>query len=166
MKVLLILACLGFSSGEEFTTDNMRTWYYQASESGSFAHWWCEKMKETRESQDPLVIGYRGMSKFMICYHALNPMTKWSYFKQGTEDLERAIGMRPDLVELRFLRLSVQINAPGFLGYNKSLHADKQMVLKGLGTIEDPIFRQRIVDYMVGSDLCTTEEKDQLKAAL
>ncbi len=53
-----------------------------------------------------------------------NPFYKLWLFKKGHELLEDAIKGDPNNPEFRFLRLIIQENAPGFLGYNDSEERD------------------------------------------
>ena len=47
-----------------------------------------------------------------------NPASKLKLFKQGHKLLEAAIAKDPNNAEFRFLRLIIQENSPGILGYN------------------------------------------------
>ena len=46
--------------------------------------------------------------------------------------IERVIAKYPDDIELRFLRLTIQNNAPSFLNYSDNTKEDKDKIIKGL----------------------------------
>ncbi len=73
-------------------------------------------MKLTSDKKnEPLFLGYHGASQMMMAKHVGNPFKKLSYFNKGKDMYTAAINADPRNVELRFLRFSVQAEAPGFL---------------------------------------------------
>lgn len=58
------------------------------------------------------------------------PKDKLSTFKSGNALLESAIKKQPNNTEYRFLRLIIQENAPGILGYKSNLEEDKKMIVE------------------------------------
>ena len=83
---------------------------------------------------------------------------KMSNLKKGTAILEDALKKMPDNIELRFLRLSIQLNLPGFLGYNDNVESDKKFVLKHYDSAS-PVIRKRIVDFVKTSGHFTGAEQ-------
>lgn len=57
-----------------------------------------------------------------------SPGRKMEVFKQGSALLEKEIDKHPNNVEYRFLRLSIQENAPKILRYYKNIKADKTLI--------------------------------------
>lgn len=84
---------------------------------------------------------------------------KMHHFNKGTKILDAAIRAKPDDVEMRFLRMTIQINAPGFLGYGDNLEDDKRFVLKNYKTAPK-VMQQKIVDFVKKSDAFSKEEKE------
>jgi len=66
-----------------------------------------------------------------------NPFYKLWLFKKGHELLEDAIKESPNNTEFRFLRLMIQENAPGFLGYNDSEERDSEYIRKAYNTLPE-----------------------------
>ncbi len=75
-----------------------------------------------------------------------NPVQKLNLFKQGHSELEAAIKNDPKNVEFRFLRLMIQENAPGMLGYKDQLTTDSEYIKKSYKTLPDEVQRA-IEDY-------------------
>jgi hypothetical protein len=75
-----------------------------------------------------------------------SPIQKLDLFKQGHKKLEAAIKREPDNVEFRFLRLMIQENAPGILGYKDHLTEDSEYIRKSYKTLPDEVQRA-IEDY-------------------
>ena len=64
-----------------------------------------------------------------------SPISKWNTFKKGKGNIEQAIKIEPDNVELRFIRLSIQKNIPSFLGYKSNIDEDIEFIKKNRNQI-------------------------------
>ena len=81
-------------------------------------------------------------NKIIQAYHAaalmvsskfgFNPINRLNKFKKGKELLESIISSNPDKLELIYIRLAVQTNAPSFLKYNTDINSDKNKLLYAL----------------------------------
>jgi hypothetical protein len=71
-------------------------------------------------------------------------------FKKGAVMLEEEIKSNPSNVEYRFLRLTVQENAPKILKYDKQLNEDKRAIIEGYERAE-PDLKKIIKNYAAGS---------------
>jgi hypothetical protein len=75
-----------------------------------------------------------------------SPTTKLHLFKEGHKLLEAAILQDPNNAEFRFLRLMIQENAPGILGYKDSEVKDSEFIRKSYKSLS-PDLQQVIADY-------------------
>jgi hypothetical protein len=82
----------------------------------------------------------------------LNPAEKLSLFKTGHKKLEAAIKDSGENVELRFLRLIIQENAPGILNYNDDLESDSIYISQKYKKLPDNI-QKVIIDYSRKSEI-------------
>lgn len=160
-----LLVAANASLGQTSQLDELRILYYAASQDKSAANHLFEKLESTDETE-PARFGYRGMSNFMQAYHAINPLSKLRFFLAGKAILERAIQVEPDNTELRYLRFTVQTNAPAFLNYRRCIQEDKKFLLEALmypGSKElDKDLRERILEYMFTTKHCTKAEREKL----
>jgi hypothetical protein len=116
---------------------------------------------------EPLLIAYKGATEALKAKHAFNPYTKLSYLKKSNESLQHAIQLRPQDVEIRFLRFSIQHYLPGFLRADKELQEDKSVIIEHLKDQGlDQSLRQSIGKFMIESGRCTPQELKQVQAAL
>ncbi len=144
----------------------VREMFYRASISSASADSLFNNFNTVNKTNDAFTIAYKGMSQLMICYHSYNPYTKFKYFVKGKESLEQAIKKDPMNIEYRFLRLSVQLNTPDFLGYNSNIIEDKLAIFKGIKTLTDKDLLERIANYTFNAKRLTSAEKDEVKKAL
>jgi hypothetical protein len=85
-----------------------------------------------------------------------SPVTKLHLFKEGHKMLEAAIKQNPDNAEFRFLRLMIQENAPGFLGYKNNEQQDIEYIRKSYKTLPGEV-QHAIADYNKKSKLLKLE---------
>ena len=116
------------------------------------------KMLAMVKDDDALLLGYKGASIMLEANHVFNPITKLNRFNKGKLFIEKAIKMDVANSELRYIRLTIQTNIPGFLGYSKSIEQDKMLLISQLEKLKDRDLRHRIVNYLSIAKICTTEE--------
>lgn len=73
-------------------------------------------------------------------------LTKLHLFKEGHKMLEAAIAQEPNNTEYRFLRLMIQENAPGFLGYKSDLEKDSEYIRKTYKSLPE-VVQQAVLRY-------------------
>ena len=72
--------------------------------------------------------GYFAISTMMLAKTGKNLFTKLSYFNKGKKILEATIESDPNNAELRFLRYTVQDQAPSILLYFNDMETDKEIL--------------------------------------
>lgn len=90
----------------------------------------CKAMIENlnSDSESSVKLAYLGAFQTIWATHTINPVSKFSTFKKGKKNIEQAVKLDPDNLEIRIIRLSVQSNCPSFLGYRSSIEEDKRMI--------------------------------------
>lgn len=152
--------------GQSSELEEVRGMYYHASENSGEADKLYEKLKNQTVTGNAVLYGYRGMSLLLKCHHSYNPYNKLKYFAEGKNMLEEAIVKAPDKAELRFLRFSVQTNAPGFLNYSADIHKDKEVLLNHIlnnSDSTDTDLYKRIKDYLLSCKFLSDQEKQSIK---
>jgi hypothetical protein len=76
------------------------------------------------KKKDVVSKGYLGLCKTMMAKYYTSPLKKWKSFNEGKEIIDKAVDGNSKNVELRYIRLMVQLNAPWFLGYNDKVNED------------------------------------------
>ena len=71
---------------------------------------------------------YLGAALILKAKHVNSPISKLSFFRKGRKKLDDVIDKNPNFVEYRWLRYSLQKNAPSFLNYNKNLNMDSLFI--------------------------------------
>ena len=140
-------------------------WLYQkaATEEAS-----CKKLltllKPFNESNNTLLAGYKACATMIMANYIFNPFSKLSFFLKGKKLLEKVILKDKENVELRFLRFTVQTNAPPFLSYHHATKDDKLFLIKSVASITDIHLKQIIISFLTNSDQLTVGEKQRLNS--
>ena len=166
LRAAIIGASLWLAVAAAPSLEEARALYLDAIDSSDGADALVASLANEDLAAHPVLLGYLGTGHALQARHAFNPYTKYQLFTTGKNELEAAIKAKPSSAELRFLRFTVQENAPGFLGYNQSLEADKAAIIDFLMETEanTGIFVVMRA-HLLASDATTSAEKDRLSAS-
>ena len=159
------LLLVQFSLNASETTILWKLFQQSANDSKS-ANKLYEISKNFNLKDNPLLIGYKGLSNMMLCNHLINPVNKLSHFKEGKKLIDLAISKDSSSVVLRFFRFSCQVKAPSMLGYNSKIMADKLHLLEYLKIVqtnpEEQEIATNIKDFMLSSQYLSIAERKKL----
>lgn len=167
-KIVLILLVTVLTSSLVSASDlqYFRKSFYKASTEQAACESVYNKIKDKDYSSDPVLLGYQGVYQAIMAKYVWNPFTKLWYFQNGTQDLEAAIKRDEKNIELIFLRFSIQISSPSFLGYNDNIKEDKAYIMNGIFNKETRDkyhhFIPDIINYMAGTNYVTEDEKERM----
>lgn len=111
----------------------------------------CEQMMATLKNTTTLSSierAYLGRFQTIYAKHVINPINKLKTFKQGKKNIEEAVEKAPDQIEIRFIRLSVQKNAPVFLGYKSNINEDRAFIRKNIDKVNSTTLRNTMEQLM------------------
>lgn len=107
----------------------------------------CKKMIvefEKAKNISALNLAYLGGFQTIWANHVFSPLKKLNTFNTGKKHIEMAIKNEPDNAEIKFIRLSVQKNAPSFLGYRSNIKEDTEFIKRNLHQIKSEILQENI----------------------
>lgn len=107
----------------------------------------CEKfISELEKTKDNSArhLAYLGSLQTIWAHHVFSPISKLNTFNKGKKNIEQAIKKEPENVELRFVRLSVQKNAPSFLGYKSNVKEDAEFIRKSRHQVKTAVLQENI----------------------
>lgn len=110
-----------------------------------------------QQKQSGTTFAYTGGLKMKKSGYLQGAAKKLTVFKEGRQLLEEAIVRYPSNTEFRFIRLTIQENAPKILRYNKQIEEDKQAVIAGYRKMDSKT-RAYVMDYARSSTLLKTSE--------
>lgn len=160
-SVFLIILLLNFQVwSQHINKAEVRSLYLQSVNNEKTAKTFYEKLQNENLKKDYILLAYSGVSSCLLAKYAFLPTTKLKHFQEGTKILESAVAYSPNSVEIRFLRISIQVNSPSILGYKSKIEEDKNFILKSLSELKkaDKDLNTMIVDFFITNKLCS--EKD------
>ena len=160
MRTLITILFLVYSliAQAQYSLIQIRTLHQKAYDSDEDAMFFADYMEQIEYDNNVVIDGYKAMSKVFMAKNGWNPYKKYTSFKEGTDLLDESVKRDQNNVELRFLRYTVQCNAPSFLGYSENIEADKKFIISNWPDISDMDLKNRIRNYMLGSENLSDQE--------
>lgn len=149
-KFFLIACCLisGFAFSQDL--ESIRVQYPQAINDVALTKTLYETLSDVSET-DAVLLAYKGAVATLKANFAKKVRDKKAYFTEGAQLIESAVEKDPQNIEIRYIRLSVQENAPKFLKYNDSIEDDKAFILTHLPNVKTKSLKAEITSYIQSS---------------
>jgi hypothetical protein len=106
-----------------------------------------------------VLYGYKGAVLTLKAKHAKTAKDKKEFFQEGVAIIEAAVASKPENIELRFIRLSVQENAPKIVKYRDAMEADKNFILQHFSELKGGSLKKMIQKYVKDSKAFSDTEK-------
>ena len=134
-KWALIFALLlgNLSNSNALSLEVVRSNYQLALKDKDICLSMIEQLENNPESN--VHLAYLGAFQTIWANHIFNPISKLNAFNKGKKNIDKAVNLSPNDVEIIFIRHSVQKNCPGFLGYNDNLKEDEKFLAKNRNSI-------------------------------
>lgn len=155
-SILLFLTLLLPSLAEALQPEEVRIRFRQAGQDEAEAQRLHAEL--LAQHPTPLLRAYLAATTALQAKYAFNPYNKVSYCKTSSELFQQAIAEDPRNVEMRYLRLAVQLNLPKFLGMSNEVAEDRRVILEGLSFLSDTGFRSEIAHYLLQEKQCSRDE--------
>lgn len=141
-SIILSLICL-CTAPDPMSLDQVRAGYTQAVSDKEMCKEMIKELSKLK-SQSATHLAYLGGLQTIWANHVFSPISKLRTFKEGKGNIEQALKLEPDNPELRFIRLSVQKNAPSFLGYSANIKEDVKFIMENSHRIHAETLRDNI----------------------
>lgn len=161
MRALFFILFLVSFLAQSQDLKTIRTQYPKAVESAEITAKLDGELANINSSNKPVLIAYKGAVLTLQAKFAQKNSDKKEFFKQGVSLIESAVSAESSNIELRYIRLSVQENAPKFLGYHKNIEEDKKFILKHAGSISSAELEEIVKDFVMKSENFEQNEKIQ-----
>ena len=149
MKIISLIFALLLESifaSNALSLEKMRTNFQSAVEDKSICRSMIQQLENNHESN--VHLAYLGAFQTIWANHTLNPISKLSTFNKGKKNIDKAVKLSPNDVEIIFIRHSVQKNCPGFLGYNDNWIEDEKFLVKNRHNITSATLRKMVENLL------------------
>jgi len=167
MKLLLLFALLTSTSFSDQKIQEARQLFFRFDEDQHASAILLLSLDKAGVNDSPVLLAYKGVALAASATAESNPISKLNRFLEGKNLVEAAINQWPENPELRLIRLSIQLTAPGFLEYNKQISIDKNHIINNL--INNPdrfpnsMFSEKVLIFLQTKAQLTAEEQRLLQ---
>ena len=120
------------------------------------------KELESVSQQDNMVlVAYKGAVMALSAKYTRENMERKNLFKDGVSLLEYAVSQKPENIEIRCLRFSIQENSPKFLKYKSNIQEDKAFILNQYENTNSKAVKDFVKSFVLQSTEFNTEEKQR-----
>ncbi len=155
--ILFLLVIPIFGNAQKLS--ELRTDYPLASKEVAVTEELFNELSSISKEDEASLVAYKGAVLTLKAKFAQSLKSKKTYFEQGAELLEHAVETKPDNIEIRCLRLSVQENAPKIVGYRKAISEDRQFILDNYRAVKDLEVKKFIKGFVMVSKAFNETEK-------
>lgn len=120
-----------------------------------------KKLETVTKEDNTVLVAYKGAVSALSAKYTRDNTTRKNLFKSGVSLLEFAISQKPENIEIRCLRLSIQENSPKFLKYRSNIQEDKTFILSQYEKTDSKAIRDFVKSYVLQSPGFNTEEKQR-----
>ncbi len=123
-----------------------------------------EMLNLSKNSDEPIVLAYAAGAEMASAQFKFSPIAKLSVFNSGKTKLEPIVKAHSEKTEIRFIRYTIQLKCPAFLGYNNSLKADRLFILNQMPVLRqtDTELYKYILSFFLLHDKLSDEEKKSI----
>lgn len=114
-------------------------------------------------NKDALFIAYQAATEALMAKHAFLPTSKYSWCKRAMNTFNIAVGASPENMEIRYLRIAVEVNLPAMLGMSGDIAADKNKILQLLPSSKEKTLNKDVIQFLLDRHLCTAAEEITLR---
>ena len=138
----------------------IRELYIKASLSKINAEAFHSKLQSVSNKDDNTLVAYKAASLTLMAKYAKGIKNKKIFFREGVFLLESLITKHPKDIELRFIRLTIQENAPKIVKYKKNISEDKSLIINSLNNVKNKALKTYIKSYVLESKAFSDKEKN------
>ncbi len=143
---LLVLFCV--SSYSNNTINETRNLYIKAAKSKDNVKFFYNYISDL-EVNEPGILGYKVATHFLKAKYGKNPYKRLKSFNTGKKLLEIIIDRYPNNIELRYIRLGIQLKCPKILGYRDAILIDLNLLTESYTLIKDNDLKLKIKNLII-----------------
>lgn len=131
-----------------YLLNNIRIGFYDAVQDSQKADLLLKKINEIKP-KSALIMVYYGATCAIMAKNKWNPFSAIKLLKKADKDMNNAVKISPENLEIRFIRFAVQKNIPSYLGLSANIEEDKKYLIKHIDSFYNPKLNKKMRDYIV-----------------
>ncbi len=122
---------------------------------------------ENKQNRNFLEDSYLGMCYALKAGQATGNFAKIKLVWKAHRHLNNSIAAQPNDPEPRFFRFMLEHHLPSFLGLNKDIPADLQVIFKQPNFLDDNLaMKKKVIEFLLWTNRCNASQIAQLKGQL
>lgn len=158
---LALLILVSFVSHSQ-DLETIRSKYPKAKDSSEITDQMYEELSGV-SGENHVLSAYKGAISALKADFAKGIRNKTDFFKEGSELLDQAVAAEPQNVEIRYLRLTVQENAPRIVGYHGNIDEDKEVIKSNFHSLKSDSLKSVIRGFIEISSNFDEDEKAEFR---
>lgn len=150
--ILIFLIQSLFTFSQSINVEEARKLYVKSGSNKDVCKKLYDLLAQIDEKNQNLLLGYKGAVMAEMAKHSKETSQKLKFFKEGRKKLDQAIVNDLENIELRFLRLSIQLHTPDVLRYNGQIASDEKFIQDNLDKVKNQELKKSISDFMAKID--------------
>lgn len=159
LKALSLCLVVVFCS---LSIDSVRDLYKEASKSKANTEEFYAQLKSVKNSDNAVLVGYKAAAIALKARFEKPIKSKKQLFLEAKTLLEKQIERKPNEIELRLIRLSIQENTPKILKYKGNMNEDKNFILKNISAVKNKKQLDYFKAFVAQSKSFTSQEKNTI----
>lgn len=120
----------------------------------------CSRLIElTKDSEEPVLKAYLAAARMVETKYFKNPFVILKQFNAERKLLDEYIVKHPNNPELRYLRYTIQVNTPAFVGYNQHKKEDRLYIHEFLMKQQPSSLTPFVLEYLKDTNDVWESEK-------
>ena len=150
--VVFIFIQVTFSLAQNAKVEEARKLYPKSGTNKEVCKKLYDMLAQIDEKNQNLLLGYKGAVMAEMAKHEKDAPKKLKFFKEGKRKLDESILNDLENIELRFLRLSIQLHTPSALRYNGNISSDKEFIVQNIEKVKNENLKKSISEFMATLD--------------
>ncbi len=171
-KTLLAILMVSFSTmlwAQTTRLHRVRSRFFQATKSEAVLNEVAKVLNEEDNSQDAVLMAYAGAVEAIRAKFVWSPYGKLHHLKKGLKQIDKALVLAPEAIEIRFLRFLVEHHIPSMAGVDTHLDQDKAFIMDNLDQMGEAglekDFATNLLDFLEKTGRYTSAEIAQIRVA-
>jgi disulfide oxidoreductase YuzD len=157
--VSILIGLIFFGDAE---LNEIRKMYPKVAVSESSIKNFQAKLSEVTMEHNKVLVAYKGASTVMFTKYIKIVQEKKVNFKEGVKWIEFAVKSKPDNIEIRMIRMSIQENTPKVAKYNTHIQEDKKFIEQHYQELSGSL-KEYIRNFILNSKSFSDTEKANYK---